>query len=508
MSTAAAMYVKMKTLDSSKQLLSPPTMKSNTTACSSSASSPPMVKHQFVERIGEVDSVAQDSEPAIVDELCSSSPPIIKGDTSKPSRRKRATSSKAKIPKLIYLVKQKPTVKSPMFMNSTSSVFAAVCKCDSLLQTLCCGSDTHTKSQIFAIVDDHFGACPIFKQTFETTLATVHKTSSSSSAINIIIEQILHTSVRHLCTKECFLRAYLPIREYCLLWRDITIHESVGRTKEQLLRDWRCRLVPPTSQVMRLTTTSDSVENIEQDSTAMKTSGSKSKRNNTTPIIYVSPSGAEYSTKTSVVKFINSNYSNDKLEMTPLKHSPVKVKGRASSKDIRMVSPTKCSGQHNVLINHAAKLNPLFSPLGLLEELFVNNPWRLLVSTICLNVTTRRQVDCVLHTFLEQWPTAEATANADWEEISAVISPLGLGIKRAKGLVRFSAEYIELTKDCDEFCLSEAQVTGLFFCGMYSWSAYKIFIRGELPSGSVRVCDHALQSYVEYQLGLGRSREW
>eukprot|EP00985_Skeletonema_marinoi_P019509 scaffold11212_cov66-Skeletonema_marinoi.AAC.1 len=100
-------------------------MKSNTTACSSSATSPPMVKHQFVERMGDVDSVAQDAEPAIVEGLCSSSPPIIKGDTSKPSRRKRATSSKAKIPKLIYLVKQKPTVKSSMFMNSTSSVFAA-----------------------------------------------------------------------------------------------------------------------------------------------------------------------------------------------------------------------------------------------------------------------------------------------------------------------------------------------------------------------------------------------
>eukprot|EP00985_Skeletonema_marinoi_P011503 scaffold5481_cov197-Skeletonema_marinoi.AAC.1 len=125
MSTAAAMYVKMKTLDSSKQLLSPPTLKSNTTACSSSASSPPMVKHQFVERIGEVDSVAQDSEPAIVDELCSSSPPIIKGDTSKPSRRKRTTTPKTKIPALINLVKQKPIVKSPMFMNSTSSIFAA-----------------------------------------------------------------------------------------------------------------------------------------------------------------------------------------------------------------------------------------------------------------------------------------------------------------------------------------------------------------------------------------------
>jgi hypothetical protein len=148
----------------------------------------------------------------------------------------------------------------------------------------------------------------------------------------------------------------------------------------------------------------------------------------------------------------------------------------------------KCSGQLNALIHRTTILNPLFSPLGLLEELVVNDPWRLLVSTICLNVTTPVQV-------------AEATANADWEEVFAVTSPLGLGTKRAKGLVRFSAEYIELTKDRDAFCLSEQQVASLFFCGKYSWSAYSIFIRRELPSGAVRVCDHALQLYVEYQLG-------
>ena len=124
------------------------------------------------------------------------------------------------------------------------------------------------------------------------------------------------------------------------------------------------------------------------------------------------------------------------------------------------------------------------------------------MSTICLNVTTRRQVDSILYAFLEQWPTAEDTAHANWEEVSAIISPMGLGIKRAKGLIRFSAEYIELTKDYDEFSLDEKQVTGLFFCGPYSWAAYNIFIRGELSSsGAVRVCDHALQSYVEYQLG-------
>ena len=458
-------------------------MKSSTSSSYFSASSP-VIEHRLVESMKEEDRAA----------------PIIEKVTSKPSKRKRTTTSKKEIPTLINLVTQKPSVKSPMFMNSTGSIFAAVCKCDSLLQSLCCDeTNINMQSQdiIFATVDNHFGACPIFKQTFETSLAAFQK-SSSSPAMNIVIEQILHTSVRHLCSNECFLRAYLPIREFCLLWRDITIHESIGRTKEELLCEWRCRLapptclVPPTSQVTRLTKATSCVDDREH------------RRKNTMPIIYLSPSGAAYRTKTSVVKFMNQNYCNKKSERTTLDHSPLKVKCGASSKIIRIVSPTKCSSQKNVLIHHTANLNPLFSPLGLLEELFVNNPWRLLVSTICLNVTTRHQVDSILQAFLEQWPTAEATANADWEEVSAVIHPMGLGTKRAKGLVRFSAEYIELTKDYDEFSLSEKQVTGLFFCGPYSWSAYKIFIRGELPSGAVRVCDHALQSYVEYQLGRRR----
>ncbi len=473
----------MKSFDSSKQLRlhSPLTLQIETTAhAATSISVQPVSKHLCV---GGKDIAAEDAKKAVTKDMSSSPPVIIKRAASKSRKRKRTTSSNKEIPTLINLVKQKPTVKSPMFMNSTSSIFAAVCKCDSMLQSLCC-DDINAKSHdcILAIIDDHFGACPIFNQTFETTLEASHKSSSPS---NTIIEQILHTSTRHLCSNECFLRAYLPVREFCLLWRDMTIHESIGRTKEQLLHEWRCRLVPQKSQVSRLT---------KKDH----------KRNSSMSIVYVSPSGDEYKTKSSVIKFLNRIYCQDALEKTPLKQSPLKVKGVASSNNIRIVSPTKCSGLRNVLIQHTINLNPLFSPLGLLEELFVNNPWRLLVSTICLNVTTRRQVDSILHAFLELWPTAEATANADWEEISAIISPMGLGIKRAKGLVRFSTEYIELTKDYDEFSLSEKQVTGLFFCGLYSWSAYKIFIRGELPTGPVRVCDHALQLYVEYQLGRRR----
>ena len=146
----------------------------------------------------------------------------------------------------------------------------------------------------------------------------------------------------------------------------------------------------------------------------------------------------------------------------------------------------------------------MHSPLGLLEELFLHDPWRLLVSTICLNVTTRPQVDKILHQFLQLWPDAEATANTDWEEIYAVIEPLGLGSKRALALVRFSQEWLDLLEEgADPFHLSEKQVKGLYNVGIYGWTAYEVFILRKLPygSGGVKVCDHALQLYVEYRLG-------
>ena len=49
-------------------------------------------------------------------------------------------------------------------------------------------------------------------------------------------------------------------------------------------------------------------------------------------------------------------------------------------------------------------------------------------------------------------------SNAKWEDISQIVSPLGLGIKRAKALIRFSQEYISLTEQSDAFNLKKDEV--------------------------------------------------
>lgn len=147
------------------------------------------------------------------------------------------------------------------------------------------------------------------------------------------------------------------------------------------------------------------------------------------------------------------------------------------------------------------------SPFGLLEELFPEDPWKLLLSAILLNRTSRVQVDVTLFRFLQKWPNAESTAAADWEEISKLIAPLGIRNRRAKGLIRFSKEYLDLVgrkrkNDCTgknwEFDLSRNEILGLYYCGEYAAQVYRIFIQKRLVQ---MTCDHALQAYVDYKRG-------
>ena len=138
--------------------------------------------------------------------------------------------------------------------------------------------------------------------------------------------------------------------------------------------------------------------------------------------------------------------------------------------------------------------------LGLLEELLADNPWRLLLSTIMLNRTSRVQVDHVLFEFLQRWPTPQMVVSASTEVISGVVRSLGLGNKRAQGIQRFSSDYLALSETkSDPFSLSEEDVTGLHHCGAYAYDAYCIFIQRNI---AVLPEDLVLASYVEYKLAV------
>eukprot|EP00520_Triparma_pacifica_P013562 CAMPEP_0118657720 /NCGR_PEP_ID=MMETSP0785-20121206/14174_1 /TAXON_ID=91992 /ORGANISM="Bolidomonas pacifica, Strain CCMP 1866" /LENGTH=187 /DNA_ID=CAMNT_0006550667 /DNA_START=66 /DNA_END=626 /DNA_ORIENTATION=- len=141
------------------------------------------------------------------------------------------------------------------------------------------------------------------------------------------------------------------------------------------------------------------------------------------------------------------------------------------------------------------------SPFGLLEELTFHDPWRLLLTCILLNRTTRRQVDKVIDEFFEAWPTYQALLeNGTRSSISVCIQPCGMWMKRAEHILRYSLEYKSLDTTSDTSELGEAEVKGLTGCGDYAWDAYRIFVKGE-TEGFVSK-DHALNMYMEWKRGV------
>lgn len=251
-------------------------------------------------------------------------------------------------------------------------------------------------------------------------------------------------------------------------------------------------------------------------------------------VFFVSPEGKRYTNKSDLAKvllersrcstaspcppqYVSSAKRRLELEVNSLErnHGPIHYSAIKKEAD-RPVSPPWY-------------ISEIETPLGLLEELFCDDPWQLLISAILLNRTSRVQVDAALFEFLRQWPNAAAAAKADPEIMSLVIKPLGLRNRRARGIIRFSTEYLELlnnksSQQKDEtgsipadvatssteataghddsdtrsvaFHLSKEDILGLFYCGEYVHAAYQLFILRDLRTDHP---DHALRWYSEYQ---------
>ena len=231
---------------------------------------------------------------------------------------------------------------------------------------------------------------------------------------------------------------------------------------------------------------------------------------------------------------------------------------------------------------------PIYSPLGLIEELYSNDPWKLLISTIFLNRTRRIQVDRILYKFFERYPTpkdllivvneggnssicseeAESNkeqynSNIEIEILSSMIRPLGFNHRRAKGIIQFTHDYVQLIKEkkklkllqqteeeetrteqqqqqhqqqqqrCNEnhvivkkeedstttmqeddsavppeFQFSRKDVESLYQCGTYAADAYEIFIRKNWDTNSKQQppTDHALRAYIEWKNSLNLNK--
>ena len=130
---------------------------------------------------------------------------------------------------------------------------------------------------------------------------------------------------------------------------------------------------------------------------------------------------------------------------------------------------------------------PPRSPHDLIQESLWPDEWRILVSCLLLNLTTRKQVDKIIDRLFHKYPGPCSMAYAKDDDLLDIIKSLGLANKRVKTLKRFSKEY--MTKKW-------STPKELFGCGKYADDAWRIFCRGDWKS--VEPNDHALNKYHDW----------
>ena len=132
---------------------------------------------------------------------------------------------------------------------------------------------------------------------------------------------------------------------------------------------------------------------------------------------------------------------------------------------------------------------PPRSPHALLQESLWPDEWRVLVSCLLLNQTTRLQVDKVVDRLFHTYPGPVSMTMAMDADLYDIVKPLGLANKRVKTLKRFSEEY--LTNDWNT-------PKDLYGCGKYADDTWRIFCRGDWRD--VEPHDHALNDYHNFLL--------
>lgn len=121
----------------------------------------------------------------------------------------------------------------------------------------------------------------------------------------------------------------------------------------------------------------------------------------------------------------------------------------------------------------------------LIQEIYADSPWRMLIGCIMLNQTTSKQVYKIHEEFFRRYPDAAEAERADPNEMSELLAPLGLKNNRTKTIRRFSSDWINLDwKNPIE----------LFGIGKYASDSYEIFIKKNL---NVEPTDKVLLKYLK-----------
>jgi methyl-CpG-binding domain protein 4 len=125
-------------------------------------------------------------------------------------------------------------------------------------------------------------------------------------------------------------------------------------------------------------------------------------------------------------------------------------------------------------------------PDGLMiQEIFRDDPWKLLVGCMMLNQTTGTQVHQVIHKFFKKYPNPVKAMNARTETMEEIIKPLGLFRRRTQSIKKFSHDYLNKNWKRPSEC---------FGIGKYAEDSWDIFVANNLD---VKPEDKELIAYLK-----------
>ena len=120
----------------------------------------------------------------------------------------------------------------------------------------------------------------------------------------------------------------------------------------------------------------------------------------------------------------------------------------------------------------------------LIQEEYVNSPWRMLVCCILLNQTNNKQVRPILSSLFELIPDPMSTIGCDPERLAAVIKTTGFQNVKASRIIKLSQKWVDGFEHV-------SQLPGIGKYGVDSWD---IFIKKDL---TITTLDKKLKAYLE-----------
>ena len=122
----------------------------------------------------------------------------------------------------------------------------------------------------------------------------------------------------------------------------------------------------------------------------------------------------------------------------------------------------------------------------LLQEIYQDDGWKMLVCCMLVNLTNRIQVDTVRDKLFSKYPTPQDMMKAKHSDLVDIIKPLGLYNTRADRLIKMSKGYVKGFKSVDE----------LYGIGQYAKDSWEIF---QNKNNNIKPTDKVLQEYLRQE---------